>query len=269
MLNEDKKKHIESLSDSEMEYEINLGRRSRFQREAFAYLQTCYQQRNKEAEEHVIRTKKVTPILPFIQERLKPIRKEIDADLYLWLSGKKHPNLEFSGSLVLNYWGPYLDGHVQKIIDSAFAVNKEIAIEYDIDPSNSVADAAFAAEEAIKSLLDLMINYDQKMRGKGYPQNVPRRDITEIRTKCLSLTHVRAENENKIMSLPKINNNVEPKKGDSSKVPNPASNPSAHITNNEYNWQNKTLYYIAVGVIIAVLAVFIIYLIKTHLGISL
>ena len=123
MITDEKKKRIESLSEDEMAYEINLGCRSRFQREAFAYLQTCYQQRNKETEEQVIQTKKVTPILPFIQKRLKPIRKEIDADLVLWLSGKKFPNLEFSGSLVLNYWGPYLDGHVQKIIASAFAAN--------------------------------------------------------------------------------------------------------------------------------------------------
>jgi hypothetical protein len=59
-----------------------------------------------------------TPILPFIQERLEPTKKEIRDDLFLWLSGKKFPNLEFSGSLPLNYWGPYLDGHVKKIIDT-------------------------------------------------------------------------------------------------------------------------------------------------------
>lgn len=45
MISDDKKKRIESLSSDEMLYEINLGRRSRFQREKFAYLQTCYQKR--------------------------------------------------------------------------------------------------------------------------------------------------------------------------------------------------------------------------------
>ena len=35
-----------------MSYEINLGRRSRFQSESFAYLQTCYQKRKDEKEEH-------------------------------------------------------------------------------------------------------------------------------------------------------------------------------------------------------------------------
>ncbi len=52
MITDEKKKRIESLSDEEMSYEINLGRRSRFQRESFAYLQTCYQKRKNEKEEH-------------------------------------------------------------------------------------------------------------------------------------------------------------------------------------------------------------------------
>jgi hypothetical protein len=42
MLTEKKKARIRALSLEEMEHEINLGRKSRFQREAFAYLQTCY-----------------------------------------------------------------------------------------------------------------------------------------------------------------------------------------------------------------------------------
>jgi hypothetical protein len=55
----------------------------------------------------------------------------------------------------------------------------------------------------------------------------------------------------------------------SAKEPNPTTSPATNVTNKEHNWQNKTLYYIAVGVIIALLAVFIIYLIKQQLGIPL
>jgi hypothetical protein len=253
MITDEKKKRIESLSEDEMAYEINLGCRSRFQREAFAYLQTCYQQRNKETEEQVIQTKKVTPILPFIQKRLKPIRKEIDADLVLWLSGKKFPNLEFSGSLVLNYWGPYLDGHVQKIIASAFAANKEIATEHNIDPSNSVNDAASAAEEAIKGLLNLMANYDQRMRGKGYPQSVPRRDVSEYYARSSELISTRAENEIKLLNI--------------SKVKNIATEPAANPNNNQ--WYQKPIGIVWLTAIAAVLALLIVYLIKTYLGISL
>ena len=45
MINDEKKKRIESLSSDEMLYEINLGRKSRFQRESFAYLQSIYDKR--------------------------------------------------------------------------------------------------------------------------------------------------------------------------------------------------------------------------------
>ena len=50
MIAEDKKKRIESLSTDEMLFEINLGTKSRFQREKFAYLQTCYQKRIEQNE---------------------------------------------------------------------------------------------------------------------------------------------------------------------------------------------------------------------------
>lgn len=44
------KKRIESLSTGDMLLEINLGRRSHFQRESFAYLKTCYQLRTASKE---------------------------------------------------------------------------------------------------------------------------------------------------------------------------------------------------------------------------
>jgi len=51
MISDEKKKRIESLSTDEMLLEINLGRKSRFQREAFAYLQTCYQKRTTDNDD--------------------------------------------------------------------------------------------------------------------------------------------------------------------------------------------------------------------------
>lgn len=46
----EKKNRIDSLSTDEMLHEINLGRKSRFQRESFAYLQYSYQKRIKEEQ---------------------------------------------------------------------------------------------------------------------------------------------------------------------------------------------------------------------------
>lgn len=51
MLTDEKKKRIESLSTDEMLFEINRGHRSRFQRDAFAYLKTCHQKRLEEKKQ--------------------------------------------------------------------------------------------------------------------------------------------------------------------------------------------------------------------------
>jgi len=50
MLTDEKKKRIESLTPEEMLYEINLGPRSRFQGDKFAYLKTCYELRISNAQ---------------------------------------------------------------------------------------------------------------------------------------------------------------------------------------------------------------------------
>ncbi len=50
MLTDEKKKRIEALTTEEMLYEINLGHRSHFQREKFAYLKTCYELRKSKNE---------------------------------------------------------------------------------------------------------------------------------------------------------------------------------------------------------------------------
>lgn len=173
----------------------------------------------------------LTPIFPFIQEHLEPTKKEIKDDLSLWLSGKKHPNLEFSGSLVLVYWGPYLDEHVQKIINTAFTTNREIATEHGLDPSKSVNDAAIAAKQTIKEILNLMADYDRRMRGKGYPESVPLRDIAEFWIKHSESVRIRAENEYNLLSISK--------KAQSTEVPNPTTEPAAKNAKHETKSENR------------------------------
>jgi hypothetical protein len=144
-------------------------------------------------------------ILPFIQERLSVVGKEIKADLFHWLSGKKNPNLAFSGSLVDIYWGPYIEENISKIINIAFTANRELSSEHDIDPINSINDSAQASKNAISEVLNVMADYDQKMRGNGYPNRVPKKDITKIKEKYFRMVDDRANNERTLLSLPKKN----------------------------------------------------------------
>lgn len=145
------------------------------------------------------------PILPFIQERLSAVEKEIKADLLHWLSGKKHPNLAFDGSLVLNYWGKYIDENVSKIIQTAFVANRELAVEHDLDPANSIDDAMQASEHVILEILNTMVDYDQKMRGKGNPNTVAKKDIEEIKKKFSKAVADRGSNEMSLFNMPRKN----------------------------------------------------------------
>jgi hypothetical protein len=50
-VSEETKKRVELMTDEDIDYEINLGRRSHFQRESLAWLQTVKSQREKLAKE--------------------------------------------------------------------------------------------------------------------------------------------------------------------------------------------------------------------------
>ena len=64
MLSDEKRQVIDALPTDEMAYEISLGRRSRFQRDNFAYLESSYAQRmaqpisNNEAKQEDVHGKK-------------------------------------------------------------------------------------------------------------------------------------------------------------------------------------------------------------------
>jgi hypothetical protein len=142
----------------------------------------------------------MTAALPFINQRLDDARKTIDADLFHWLSGYKFPNIGFSGSLVDNYWGPYLDGHARQLTELAFVASKELAAEHGLDPYDTVEDAWNGAENAVGQIIDRMQDYDRRMRGKGVPTSVPMRDVTGIRERHSAAIRKRAENERALMS---------------------------------------------------------------------
>ena len=88
----------------------------------------------------------MSPTRPFIETRIRDLQKEIDADLFLWLSGRKHPGVRFSGSMPLEFWGQYLDDHVRRIVDAAFITGRKIADENHVDAIAAVRAAGDVAE---------------------------------------------------------------------------------------------------------------------------
>lgn len=127
----------------------------------------------------------MTPARHFIDERLASTWKEIDADFLLWQSRKKHPNVEFSGSVAHVYWTKTLDQHAASLTNAAFAAAREIAEDHRLDAVESAQAAGDAVENAFHRLLISMTNIDRSLRGQGFPDGVPKRDHTHDLNRCL------------------------------------------------------------------------------------
>jgi hypothetical protein len=108
----------------------------------------------------------------FIKSSVADLQKEIDAELFLWLTGKKSPGVAFSGSKRDVFWGLHLDEIVAKITDEAFKTAHSIAEKYDINPIDAARDAGEVAEDAVRATLEKMADFDRRMRGKGFPMTV-------------------------------------------------------------------------------------------------
>jgi len=108
----------------------------------------------------------------FIESSVADIQKEIDAELVLWLSGKKNPGIVFSGSIRDVYWGTHLDEIVAKITDRAFETALSLSAKHDINPIDAAKDAGGVAENAVRATLEKMIDFDRRMCGKGFPMTV-------------------------------------------------------------------------------------------------
>lgn len=137
----------------------------------------------------------MTLALNAITEILDAERKLIESDLMLWATGKKHPNLAFSGSLVDLYWGPYLDDHAKNLTDLSFATARSIASDHNIDPAKTIEGAWNGADNAVANVITRMAHYDRGMRGGGYPDSVPPKDTSDVRGRHSRSIRARAEGE--------------------------------------------------------------------------
>lgn len=131
----------------------------------------------------------MSPTRLFIEARLNDLRREIDSDLFAWLSRQKYPGVQFSDSLPLVFWGTYLDGIVSKLTDAAFIAARELAEKNQVDPIGAAQAAGEVAESAVLSIISKMAEFDQKMRGAGFPKSVAAKDTSlEIKRSVAHIT---------------------------------------------------------------------------------
>jgi hypothetical protein len=131
----------------------------------------------------------------FIDERLADAWKEIDADFLLWTSRKKHPNLEFSGSIAEQFWGKSLKSYAATLTDAAFRAAREIAEEHKLDAAECAQTAGDAVENALHRLITIMVRIDKHMRGKGFPDSISERDGCYPLQECLKRLKIKTSAE--------------------------------------------------------------------------
>jgi hypothetical protein len=132
--------------------------------------------------------------MPFIQQRLESVQKTIEDDIFAWQTGRKHPNLGFSGTLVDQYWGPYLQGNVRTILDAAFAAYPEVIQGTSISATEAARDAGYAADSTFQAVLMRMRHADAGMRGDGITR-AAERDVTEFRDRFQADIERRTQDE--------------------------------------------------------------------------
>jgi len=91
----------------------------------------------------------------------------------------RYQGVEFEGSPRTVFWGNFIEPFLEHgIIDILEQVSDE-AIKSNLDPEICVNEAVGFLYGCISSVYHRMSEIDQNLRGKGYPETVTRRDVSE------------------------------------------------------------------------------------------
>jgi hypothetical protein len=98
---------------------------------------------------------------------------------------------------------------IGKITDTAFATARMISEEHSVDRVEAAKTACEVAEGAARSTIDKMADFDQRMRGKGYPSSVPKKDTSIELQKSIQFISKRGDAEITILSESQKNRDQE------------------------------------------------------------
>ena len=85
---------------------------------------------------------------------------------------------EFSDTIVLVFWGnidPFLEHGIVEILEQV----ADDALSRQLTPVPCINEAAEKMDGVISRTYNRMAEIDQRLRGKGYPKSVKRKDVTE------------------------------------------------------------------------------------------
>jgi hypothetical protein len=85
--------------------------------------------------------------------------------------------VEFSGSAPLVFWNGFVNEELTVLALSLFENTKRMATEHGVPVENAISDCNDCLKDLIFSVFDRMADIDQRLRGKGYPRSIPKKNI--------------------------------------------------------------------------------------------
>lgn len=110
----------------------------------------------------------------------------------------KYSGVEFSGTPILVFWGGFIEPFLEHGIVEILEQVADEALAKQLDPEPCINEAAGLLEGVIAKTYNRMAEIDQRLRGKGDPESVKRKDVSEKIEKMQSYLQRHKESFSKI-----------------------------------------------------------------------
>jgi hypothetical protein len=99
------------------------------------------------------------------------------------------PAVEFSGSARLVFWDGFIDDHLKKSSRTLIESIRQKAVERNIPVKDVLVDCLMHLENMVQMAFHRMARIEQLLLGKGFPDRIPRRDVSDRIKNCSEQIH--------------------------------------------------------------------------------
>lgn len=87
--------------------------------------------------------------------------------------------VEYSGSTITVFWEGFADAHIKKRSRELIESTRLKAIERNVSVQNALQDCLVHIRTMVVTIFNRMAVIDQRLRGKGFPESVLRKDVQQ------------------------------------------------------------------------------------------
>lgn len=100
-----------------------------------------------------------------------------------------YSGLSFSGTPVHVFWDGFIDDHLKKTSRILIESTRQKAIERNIPIDDALVDCLMHLENMVQMAFHRMARIEQLLLGKGFPDRIPRRDVSDRIKNCSEQIH--------------------------------------------------------------------------------